>query len=183
VRASAERTGATAGAAAASLVLAGVLAAPPPVASAQSAPGLSITVPATASLGSAPVGERTLTAALGQVRVTTSGGLLGTAGWTATVSTTGFSTGGGTASERVEPAAVSYRSGPATASSGLALAACAPGQLLAPVSLSAPRTAFSCTGISLVGSTSLTWVPELSVTLGESAVAGTYTGSVVHSVA
>src|SRR4051812_35057215 len=91
------------------------------------APGLSISVPATTSFGSFATGARTITANLGTVTVTTSGLVGQSAAWTATVSATDFITGGGSAPERVTTGSVTYRSGTATAASGLALGACTPG--------------------------------------------------------
>ena len=179
------RTGprAAASTAAVLVVLSGSVVAGPPAARAQSPSGLAVSVPATASLGSAPVGARTLSGALGPVTVSTTGGLVGSTSWTATVSTSGFTTGAGTAPERVEPAAVRYRSGAATAASGLSLSACTPGSAVVAVDLAAVRTAFSCGGVSLLTSTSVTWNPVVQVTVSDSNVAGTYTGTVVHSVA
>jgi len=154
-----------------------------PAAAQSSAPGLAISAPSAVSLGSAPVGQRTLAADLGSVRVTTSAALLGSGAWTATVSTTGFRTGGGTPAERVPASAVAYRSGAATASSGLSLSACTAGQLVAAVDLSTPRTAFSCSGFSLLSSTSVTWNPRITVTISDQNVVGGYSGTIVHSVA
>lgn len=147
------------------------------------APGLAITAPTTASLGAMPVGGGTLTASLGTVRVSTSSLLAHDASWTATVSTSGFTTGGATAAERVDPGQVRYLSGLATAQTGLAVGACLPGQALTPVALSAPRTAFGCSGLSLLSSTSLSWNPQLTIETGAGNVAGAYTGTVTHSVA
>ncbi len=156
-----------------------------PAAPAQAAaPGLSITVPTgTVSFGSYAAGARTITASLGSVTVSTAGGLAHDAGWTATVSTTAFTTGGGTTPERVAAGSVSYLSGVATNQSGLGVSACVPGQAVTPVDLSAARTAFSCTGLSLLTSTSLRWNPQVSITIGAGNVVGTYTGTITHSVA
>src|SRR4051812_26356513 len=96
-----------------------------------SAPGLAISVPASASFGSFASGARTITANLGTVTVTTSGLVGQSAAWTATVSATDFTTGGGTTAERVTTASISYRSGSSTAASGLGVGACAPGQPVA----------------------------------------------------
>lgn len=44
------------------------------------------------------------------------------------------------------------------------------------------RTAFTCTGNSLLDGTSLTWNPTVTVTLPRQAVAGVYTGTITRSV-
>ncbi len=140
---------------------------------------LSITVPSSASLGSAPTGSTKLSAQLGTVTVTYSG--LVTGSFTATVSASNFTTGGATTRETISKGSISYWSGPATASSGLASST--PGQLtsLQAVDLSTSRTAFSGTGLLL--SYSLSWKPTVVVNIPASAVAGAYTGTVTHSVA
>src|SRR5919205_1164062 len=75
---------------------------------------LAISAPATANLGTAATGTANLSASLGAVQVTDArGALLGT--WTATVSSTDFTTGGVTANETVTKANVAYASLPATA--------------------------------------------------------------------
>ncbi|MFC7382311.1 hypothetical protein [Sphaerisporangium rhizosphaerae] len=104
-----------------------------------------------------------------------------TATWTATVSATSFTTGGGTAAETILNSAVQYWSGTATATSGTGTFV--PGQLnaAAAVTLDQPRTAFSKTTGS--GSNSATWNPTLIVNIPAQAVAGSYTGTVSHLVA
>jgi uncharacterized transporter YbjL len=76
---------------------------------------------------------------------------------------------------------VSYWSGPATASTGLGVRV--PGQLTAlnAVSLAAPATAFALQAVAL--STSTSWNPTVVVAIPAGAVAGSYTGTVTHSVA
>lgn len=153
-------------------------------AQASGTPGLSISVPSSAALGTgAPAGR--LSATVGPVTVTTTGIVGSSEAWTATVSATAFTTGGGSAPETIPLSAVTYWSGPATSSSGVALTACSPGQLSAPqaVDLSTPRTAYSCTGVSLLAGTSLTWNPTLTVTPGASALAGPYHAVITQSVA
>lgn len=141
---------------------------------------LAITVPGTANLGSTAITSASLSSHLGTVTVTDDR-KLGLA-WTATVSSTDFVTGGASAPETITKAFVSYWSGPATASSGLSVAV--PGQLTAAqaVNLSAARTAFSATGISLV-TNSASWNPTLIVNVPAGVVAGTYSGTITHSVA
>ncbi|WP_249346296.1 hypothetical protein [Microbispora sp. H11081] len=147
------------------------------------APGaLTITVPdGPVSIGSgAPSAQ--ISGQLGPITVADQRAAL-TATWVATVSAAsgGFTTGGGTAAETVPNSAVLYWSGPATATTGTGTFV--PGQLdaAAAQSLDVSRTAFSKTSGS--GVNSATWDPTLVVNVPAQAVAGTYTGTVNHSVA
>jgi hypothetical protein len=141
---------------------------------------LSITAPPTASLGSQATGAGTLGVQLGTVTVTVTG-LIGS--WTATVSSSDCTTGGGTVNETITKSALSYWSGPATATTG-SISLTTPGQPTAAnaQSLSVSRTAFSATATS-TGLGTLSWRPTLSVTVPAQAVAGTYTCTLTHSVA
>ena len=141
---------------------------------------LAITVPGTANLGSVPSSTATRSAQLVTVTVTDDR-LLGVA-WTATVSTTAFTTGSGTAPETIGQAFIAYWSGPVTSSSGAAVRT--PGQLtsLLAQSLSTNRTAFSAVGVSLVVN-STSWNPTVVITIPAGAVAGSYTATITHSVA
>lgn len=135
---------------------------------------LTITEPATANLGSAAAGSASLAGALGNVTVTDNrGGLLPL--WTATVAATDFTTGTATANEKVVKANVSYASG-AASQTGLGLPVVQTG-----VALSAPARALNFVGVA--GTNSATWNPTLTLTLLSSQVAGTYTGTITHSVA
>jgi hypothetical protein len=136
---------------------------------------LSISVPASANLGSVSSGATVLSALLGNVQVvdaraSTSGS------WTATVSSTSFTTGGGTTAETIPDGDVTYDPGNAIASTGTGTFT--PG---AGGALGAAITAFSAA--SEVGSTSVTWDPQVTVTIPAAAVSGTYTGTITHSVA
>lgn len=144
-----------------------------------SAGTLDITVPASVSLGSGSPGG-SITGQMGAVEVTDLRAAL-TATWTTTVSSTDFVTGGGTPAETISNAAVSYWSGPFTATTGNAVPT--PGQPTAAQAqaLSVPRTAFSLTGG--VGNNTATWNPSLIVAVPAAGVAGLYTGTVTHSVA
>jgi hypothetical protein len=142
---------------------------------------LDITVPATANLGSGNPGA-TITGQLGVVTVNdTRGALLGT--WTARVTSTNFTTGGATAPETIPASAVSYWSGPATANTGLGTPAAGQANAAAaqPLSTTTPLTAFSKTLV--VGNNTTSWNPTLIVNVPAAAVAGTYSGTVTHSVA
>jgi hypothetical protein len=141
---------------------------------------LSISAPASRDLGSGSTGGGTVSAQLGSVTVTDNrGALVGT--WTASVSSTDFTTGGASANETIAKGQVTYWSGTATASSGVAVFA--PGQASAAnaQALSVSRTAFSATAI--VGNNSASWNPTVTVNVPAAAVAGDYTGTITHSVA
>ncbi|WP_051969119.1 hypothetical protein [Kitasatospora azatica] len=139
---------------------------------------LSISVPATAGLGSAaPSG--TVSAALGSVTVSDGRGLA-TSTWTATVSATNFHTGGATSAETVTTSNVYYWSGPATATNGTVTATPGQSDASAKQALSSSRTSFTSTGN---GNNSTSWSPTVVVTIPAAAVQGTYTGTVTHSVA
>lgn len=135
---------------------------------------LSITQPASADLGSAATGATSLSGSLGPVSVTDTRGNL-TATWTATVSSTAFTTGSASTYETVTAANIAYTAGLATSSTGLGTFT--PGALL---NLSAPGTAGGWVG---TGNNSVTWNPTIAFTLSPSQVAGTYTGTITHSVA
>ncbi|MCA2219677.1 RCC1 domain-containing protein [Nonomuraea aurantiaca] len=140
---------------------------------------LTITVPTSANLGSAVSGD-TISVSMGTVTVADS--RAGVPLWTATVTATNFTTGGGSSAETITNANVSYWSGPSTAQSGGGTRT--PGQPLSTqkVALSAPLTAFSGRKTSLFAQ-STGWQPTLVITIPDSAVAGTYTGTITHSVA
>ncbi|MFY1637941.1 hypothetical protein ACN27F_32480 [Solwaraspora sp. WMMB335] len=138
---------------------------------------LSITAPATASLGATGVGG-SLSAQMGTVTVT---GPVISIAWTATVAASAFVTGAGTLAETIPNGGIAYWSGPVTSSSGIGLIA-TPGQPTAADAqpLDTARTAFQL----LAGANSvIQWNPTLVVTVPAAAVAGTYTGTIVHSVA
>ncbi|WP_436758734.1 hypothetical protein [Streptosporangium sp. V21-05] len=138
--------------------------------------GLDITVPASVNLGGAQM-NGTISAQLGTVTVADSRSVL--ASWVATVSATDFARVG-TPAVVIDKARVSYWSGPVTASVGVAVRT--PGQATAAAaqSLSSPRTAFT-KQLGVLG-TSTSWNPTLIVSVPNFAVAGTYTGTVTHSV-
>jgi hypothetical protein len=141
---------------------------------------LSISAPAgLASIGSGPPGSQ-LNALLGTVRVTDnrpSGSHI----WTATVTATNFTTGGGTTGETIPRSSLSYWSGPTTATSGAGTFT--PGQPTAgnAVSLSVPRTAFTHSTSATTNSAS--WNPTLVVNIPLTARIGAYTATITHSVA
>lgn len=146
-----------------------------------SAGALNITVPATANIGSGAPGS-SFSGQLGPVTVTDSRGLL-LASWSTTVTSTNFTTGAGTAPETIAAGSVSYASGTATTTTGLGVFL--PGQpttaLAVPLDTTNGPVAF--TKLVAVGNNSATWNPTLVVNAPAAAVAGTYTGTVTHSVA
>ncbi|MEV4106687.1 hypothetical protein [Nonomuraea sp. NPDC049695] len=146
--------------------------------------GLSITVPGppAVDLGSGNSGGQ-ISGHLGSVTVQDQRAALN-ATWVASVvaASGGFTTGGSTGAETIPNTAVLYWSGPATATSNTG-GTFVPGQLTAAAAetLSATRTAFSKTTGS--GDNFATWNPTLVINVPDAAVAGTYTGTVNHSVA
>jgi hypothetical protein len=139
---------------------------------------LAVSVPGAADLGTVDPGV-TRSGQIGTVTVTDQRAAL-SAAWTASVSSTAFTTGGGTTSETIPNTAVSYWSGPATSTTGTGTFT--PGQAAAgnAVILSQQRTAFSLTGG--VGSNAASWNPTLVIVVPAAAVVGTYTGTVTHTV-
>ncbi|MGK5672461.1 hypothetical protein ACSNOB_06415 [Micromonospora sp. URMC 106] len=140
---------------------------------------LNITVPASVNLGSVFSGG-VLTGELGTVTVTDSRAALN-ATWTVTVSASSFTTGAGTPAETISPGLVEYWSGGATSTTGAGVFV--PGQPTQAdaVSLSVPRTAFSKTSGS--GNNTASWAPDIRIAVPDTAVGGTYTGVITHSVA
>ncbi|MBQ1072382.1 hypothetical protein KBX06_04255 [Micromonospora sp. C31] len=143
------------------------------------AANLDITAPPAVNLG-ATFADGVIEGNIGPVQVVDQRAAL-TATWVATVTTTAFTTGAGAPEETIVPSLVEYWSGPATATTGTGTFV--PGQLTAAerVTLNLPRTAFSKTSGS--GNNSATWSPTLRVNVPATAVTGTYTATVTHSVA
>lgn len=172
----------------AATALAGLFAAPPAQAAdttttfvLSAAGGLSISVPGSTELSTGTATNAgTLTAQLGSVSVNDERGSL-LASWTASVTSSDFTTGDETAEETIGKANVSYWSGPSTGSSGVGVFT--PGQLtgLLAESLSVSRTAFSAA--SAVGNNSATWNPTVVIAIPTNAVVGTYAGTITHSAA
>lgn len=143
---------------------------------------LDITAPATATIGSgAP--DAVVDGALGVVTVT-DGRASADASWTASVTSTDFTTGaGGTAPEVTLASEVDYWSGGAIFTDGTGTFT--PGQPLyanrAALSTTTPLTAFTHAGGT--GNNTASWQAAPSVRVPLDSVAGTYTGTVTHSVA
>jgi hypothetical protein len=145
--------------------------------------GLSIAVPdgsvTPVSLGSASAGAGSLSHALGNVTVTDGRGAL-TATWTAAAATTNFTTGGASANETVAKANVGYWAGVGTAQLGQIGAFVPAGTVATPVSLAG--TGANVGQWAGTGNNTVTWNPTISFTLLPSQVAGTYSGTITHSV-
>jgi hypothetical protein len=142
--------------------------------------GLTIVAPAATLLGSAAP-TATVSAQLGLVTVTDARAALAPT-WTATVSSTAFTTGAGTSAETIPTSDATYWSGPTTATTGTGMTF-VPGQPLAAnaVGLDTGPTTMSLT--AGVGNNSATWNPTISITPAANAVTGLYSGTVTHSVA
>ena len=143
--------------------------------------GLSISVPASTvalNTGTVNTGASSAAGQLGNVTVTDDRGAL-VATWTATVSSTTFTTGTATANETVALDKISYASGLASSTSGTGTFTPQLG-----VAMNADSTLrFAAKWAAGVGNNSATWNPTLTFTLLSSQVAGTYTGTINHSVA
>jgi len=142
---------------------------------------LDIDAAATADLGTGAPGAD-ITGSLGAVTVSDTRAAAD-ASWETSVASTDFTTGGATAPETVLASEVDYWSGAATATTGTGTFT--PAQATAgaavPLSVTVPITAFTHTGGT--GNDTATWAPTLIVNLPLDSQAGTYTGTVTHSVA
>ncbi|WP_031171622.1 hypothetical protein [Streptosporangium roseum] len=136
--------------------------------------GLTISAPGSASLGSVNSGAASVSGQIGPVTVTDDRGTLN-GSWNATVISTDFTTGGGTGPETIPNINVTYSPGQATATTGTGTFTPGPGGIV-----NVPRVAFA--GTELVGNDTVTWNPTLTVTIPDGKVAGTYSGTVTHSV-
>jgi hypothetical protein len=140
--------------------------------------GISVTTPASANLSSSGNtligGASTLSGSLGSISVADNrGGLLGS--WTASVTSTAFTTGASGASETISAADVAYNPGvPSTTGVGLAVGTPRSG-LASSVSV--------VTATNVTGAQSASWDPTVTVTVAASKVAGTYSGTITHSIA
>ncbi len=144
------------------------------------AEGLDITVPATANLGAGFVGGA-VTGQLGTVEVRDQRGPLNPNPWVVTVSATAFVSGAGGPSRTIARGQVSYWSGPVVRSTGGGVLV--PGQptQAQAVALSVPREAFRKTLGN--GNNTVSWVPSIRIAIPAGVVAGTYTGTITHSIA
>ncbi|WP_326562210.1 hypothetical protein [Micromonospora sp. NBC_01796] len=142
---------------------------------------LDILAPATADIGGGPPGTD-ITGTIGPVTVTDSRAS-DDGSWVASVISTDFTTGAATPSETILASEVEYWSGESTATTGDGTfeegqTAAGDAEVLDNV---VPVIAFTHTGGT--GNNSATWNPSLIVHAPLDSQAGTYTGTVTHSVA
>lgn len=133
---------------------------------------LSMTAPVSASLGSGAPGT-TISGALGAVTVTDDRALL-TASWTATASSSDWTTGGGTPAETIPATDVGYDPGSITTTGTITATG-------TPVTL-AGTAAPVVTGSAGVGNNTASWNPAIAVAVPAAAVGGTYAGTLTQSV-
>jgi hypothetical protein len=135
---------------------------------------LSITVPADAGiLGSRvnTVGGGTISGSLGQVIVTDARSAAAGSTWIASVISTAFTP---TSGPTIPASAVGYTAGTITK---VGTATYTAGD---PVSLEGVSAAVTATGIT--GDNSATWNPTINVAVPGGTIAGTYSGTITHSV-
>ena len=133
---------------------------------------LTITAPTASNLGSGAPGG-TISGALGTVTVTDNRALL-SASWTATASSTNWTTGTGTPAETIPASDANYDPGPVTTTGTITVTP-------TDITLSnSPQTVVS--GSSGTGDNSASWDPTVSVFVPAAAVTGAYTAVVTHSV-
>jgi hypothetical protein len=134
---------------------------------------LTMTAPASVNLGSGAPGT-TISGSLGTVTVTDDRALLN-ASWTATASSTAFTTGGGTGNETIPASDVTYAPGDITTTGTITTTG-------STITLSgASQTTVSAT--AGVGNNTASWDPTLTVAVPAAAVAGLYTGTLTQSAA
>lgn len=129
---------------------------------------LSLSAPVSANLGSGAPGT-TISAAIGPVTVTDDRALA-SASWTVTAAETDFSSGGNT----IPATAASYTPGTITTTGTITAT---------PTNVTLTNSAQTVvTGSAGVGDNTATWNPTVPVAVPANAVAGTYTGTLAHSV-
>ncbi len=131
-----------------------------------------MTAPATADLGSGAPGT-TISGPLGAVVVTDDRALLAAA-WTATASSTAFTTGGGTPSETIPASAATYTPGTPFTTGTITVTPTT-------VTLSGGAQTVVA-GTAGVGDNTATWNPAVAVAVPAAAVGGLYTGTLTQSV-
>jgi hypothetical protein len=142
---------------------------------------LTISAPVSADLSTGattpvtPGGQ--VVGSLGTVTVTDLRSLVGT-GWTASVSATAFTTGGGTPAEVIPAADLAYDP-TATLTTTFGTIGSLIGTALAALSAD-PQGTVTASGAN--GDNQATWNPVITVSVPDTAVAGTYAGTIVHSV-
>jgi hypothetical protein len=139
---------------------------------------LTITSPTSSvALTGVTVGTTNPSGQLGTVTVDDERGLL-SGGWTATVQSTAFTTGTDPSTVTIAASNVKYT--PGSTSGAVGTANYTPGT--AAVAIGTPQTAYAAD--SEVGSAGVSWDPTITVNLpAHGQVAGTYSGTITHSVA
>jgi hypothetical protein len=135
----------------------------------------------TVNLGNVTPGSLVFAPQLGAVTVADSRGAL-VAAWTATVTSTDFvnvTTGGTSANEKVAVANIAYASGLGTNGTGTS-GVFVPGVIASMALPAAVRVGGSFAG---TGANSVSWNPTVSFTLLPTQTAGTYQGTITHSIA
>jgi hypothetical protein len=152
-----------------------------------SAGTLSMTAPASVNLGTGAVGG-TITGVLSGVgpdpvpvpTVVTDDRALDAASWIVTASSTNWTTGADTPTERIPAADVSYDPGTITTTGVIT----ATGTTIALANSQVPALDNTVVaGTDGIGDNSATWDPIISVAVPAGAVAGAYTGTLTQSVA
>jgi hypothetical protein len=134
---------------------------------------LSITVPVSADLGTTTRG-RSISAALGIVEVTDN--RASPVDWTATVSSTDFTTGDATAAETIPVADVEYLISGFTDTTGSAT--------LTPASVTVMSGASQdvVAATNVVEDNSASWNPQIEISVPDGAIDGDYTATITQSV-
>jgi hypothetical protein len=142
--------------------------------------GIGITAPAGPVALSNPSIGGTATGSLGVVEVTDNQGLDG-GGWTATASTTPFTTGGGDAAETIPVTDVGYDPGTAADVTTTGTVTIATTDItIAGGGLTGDPTVVAATDIT--GDNTASWNPVISVLVPSTAVIGDYSGTITNSV-
>jgi large repetitive protein len=136
---------------------------------------LSMTAPGAADLGAADPGD-VVSGSLGAVQVTDDRAIAG-ADWAATVSTTDFTNTGVAPAQTISAANASYRISSPITTTGTATFASVPFTALAGIA----QGIVSVTNAD--GDNSATWDPVLQISVPTSAVGGSYSAVITHSVA
>lgn len=134
--------------------------------------GLTMTAPGAANIGSGAPGT-TISGLLGAVTVTDARALI-SASWTATASSTNFTTGGGTPAETIPATDANYNPGPITTTGTITATG-------SDITLSnAAQTVVAGTAGS--GDNTASWDPTIAVAVPATAVGGLYTATLTQSV-
>ncbi|MGD0705108.1 MAG: hypothetical protein ABSA02_35125, partial [Trebonia sp.] len=134
---------------------------------------LTMTAPATVNLGDGQPGA-TISSSLGTVAVTDGRGF--GADWAATVSSSNFTTAGGSPAETIPAASAFYDITALATATGPATFGYTPQTDLSPNS----QDIVNATNVA--GNTAVTWNPLIQISVPGGAIGGTYTGTIVHSV-